>query len=147
MSEAKREVWVVEWHDALGKGTLAGYAFFTEDQALWHIQKSKEEDDVRAKHGRARAWEGCTWTATKFVPESAQPAERAGEWVSVEERLPEPCTGVLLATVDSTAYGYWDGHAEIGEFAWHVGGVLRYRNDIVTHWMPLPPPPQTKEKP
>lgn len=77
MSEVKREVWIVEWHDGLGKGNLAGYAFFSEEQAKRHIRQEQTEDDIRAKHGRARAFEGVTWTVTKS-PRTVRPILRAG---------------------------------------------------------------------
>ncbi len=60
-----------------------------------------------------------------------------GEWISVEDRLPEDYETVL---VQQRPYE----HALFGFFSiteWHtsdgVGGYVYVTNDV-THWMPLP---------
>lgn len=87
--------------------------------------------------------------------EAAQP-----KWISVEERLPEPHTDVLLI-----AHGWESRLVYIGklqrlesEKSWLTGIVSKasewtvydfsyIREPIVTHWMPLPsmPEPQKEE--
>ena len=61
------------------------------------------------------------------------------EWISVEERLPEPDTEVLARRsigMDVECYhkeagGYWSWDEYSGK--WRV-----------THWMPLPEPPEVE---
>lgn len=81
----------------------------------------------------------------------AQAVPVAGEWVSVDERLPAPHVVVVLrnentqmnvpfdAEIDWTGTGYL---ANCGNDYWSVfgerGGVTM---ESVTHWMPLPPAP------
>ena len=71
------------------------------------------------------------------------PLRPAPEWISVEERLPEPFVSALIYVPDQNPLppvmeGYIDG---IGRFhAVRIGvGVV-----TVTHWMPLPEPPEVK---
>lgn len=80
--------------------------------------------------------------------ESAQPAERAGEWVSVEERLPDEADPVLCRVEgDLPTVGFYRSHDK--PLHWAAGWWSRNGHALagVTHWMPLPPPPQPKEKP
>ena len=59
-----------------------------------------------------------------------------GEWISVRDHLPEECVHVLCCTMtkkktQNIIIGYYaDGF-------WRVG-----MNSNVTHWMPLPEPPE-----
>ena len=82
--------------------------------------------------------------------EAAQP-----KWISVEERLPEPNTTVLLI-----AHGWESKLVYIGELKkvesekswltglvskaseWTVYGFSYLKEPIVTHWMPLPSMPE-----
>ena len=54
------------------------------------------------------------------------------EWVSVEERLPEPTYCVLVYTTDYSIEV--DARGSDGEWMSHE----------VTHWMPLPAPPDSQ---
>lgn len=63
-------------------------------------------------------------------------------WISVEERLPEDCEDVLVRIAR--------GDASRIVCAWLLNGEWRYLNvrcdgDRVTHWMPLPEPPEEDE--
>jgi len=72
-----------------------------------------------------------------YVPESTQPA---GEWVSCEERMPEPVedeTVLMYFATTEVLTGAWDGEDWI-----HGDTIIPRRH--VTHWMPLPAPPQPK---
>ena len=65
------------------------------------------------------------------------------EWISVEERLPEGHMQVLMWSARwkiAEAGSYYNKHfwvySEIGD---------GYIADNITHWMPLPPPPEKEE--
>lgn len=68
----------------------------------------------------------------------------ANGWISVNERLPEPGIRVLV-WVSSDRWGVWaDSCVEIAERKnlygkWDVEG---WDHDDVTHWQPLPAPPE-----
>ena len=57
------------------------------------------------------------------------------QWISVDERLPEPLVNVLVwdKTWGDVMYAYVTRHNE-----W-VGVILSHE---ITHWMPLPEPPK-----
>lgn len=64
-----------------------------------------------------------------------------GEWISVEERLPEPHKLVLVLwerVGEGTFYGFARYQRED---VWYVSNEGMPR---VTHWMPLPEPPKMK---
>ena len=75
------------------------------------------------------------------------------EWVSVEERLPEKHNEYIVCAcdegepIDERIWGdtvvvcadYYDG-----AFTWHEGNTEYDISDIVTHWMPLPAPPDRR---
>ena len=65
------------------------------------------------------------------------------EWVSVEERLPELngwVLGCVIPDDDELVVGEVDFDVECKTFQCTYGYNLR-----VTHWQPLPTPPQTEE--
>lgn len=65
----------------------------------------------------------------------------AQRWISVEERLPENCEFVLCIV----RYGEDAWNYELG-FVLNNKWVHPGRSDgTVTHWMPLPQPPEMKE--
>lgn len=68
------------------------------------------------------------------------------EWINVKEKLPEPDTFVLSWCLSrggkNTTFEYQEGYAAIDSL---VNGEF-FRTDMfynarVTHWMPLPEPP------
>jgi len=60
-------------------------------------------------------------------------------WIPVSERLPERDTAVLVHTdMDGTHAASFDGE----EWFCDYGGAWLFPN--VTHWMPLPEPPEVK---
>ena len=67
--------------------------------------------------------------------------EAAQRWIPVGERLPKPYTRVL-ACIKS---GYMEVDYTYSEPIVHVGLADFYSLDNVTHWMPLPQPPEVKE--
>ncbi|HYF57342.1 MAG TPA: DUF551 domain-containing protein, partial [Burkholderiaceae bacterium] len=79
-----------------------------------------------------------------FTPEdmrafarAAVEADRARQWISCAERMPEPevevlvyGTGTIGTQIGQWFRGRWDDHG------WNVED-----DGTVTHWMPLPAPP------
>lgn len=64
---------------------------------------------------------------------------RASGWVACAERMPEDYAPVLVWTLDAHCpcrVGWWDG-----ENWWRDGGGEKLY-ETVTHWMPLPAPPE-----
>lgn len=75
------------------------------------------------------------------------------EWVSVEERLPDKHDEYIVCAcdegepIDERIWGntvvvfadYYDG-----TFTWYEGNREYDISDIVTHWMPLPAPPERR---
>ena len=59
-----------------------------------------------------------------------------GRWISVEDRLPKPHTEVLAFRRGIMYFAWYDN--EIGKWSSDEWGLL----DAVTHWMPLPNPPE-----
>ena len=77
----------------------------------------------------------------------------AGDWVPVEERLPDEYKTVLVATDQGVSAGeirFPDDEDGLSEPWWMVfkdkrdsvgwAGFVSLKD--VTHWMPLPPPPR-----
>lgn len=74
------------------------------------------------------------------------------KWISVEDRLPELHSGVLIV-VSSGAYT-WVQHGEYdddgaGNRAWYVydeelNAIELWDDHIITHWRPLPPLPKSQ---
>ena len=81
------------------------------------------------------------------------PGDNMTEWISVKDRLPEEkineitmdyyhviccCDfGGLPRRVDVRPYQFGRGHF------WHGAGIM---DDVVTHWMPLPEPPELPKR-
>lgn len=68
------------------------------------------------------------------------------EWISVKDRLPDEEQKVLCVTCDEeiviaefSHFSYDFG--ELGE--WHYWGIRP--PEFVTHWMPLPEPPESED--
>lgn len=67
-------------------------------------------------------------------------------WISVNDRLPECYEKVLLAFINfdgtiSTECGFWDGYSKFNIF----GYTVTFDKCRITHWMPLPKPPEVEE--
>lgn len=67
-------------------------------------------------------------------------------WIPVEERLPEDRGDVLVAAYWHERWGVYMGWCAPERAAWSVHIGIGDRNDVaVTHWMPLPEPPEVEE--
>lgn len=79
--------------------------------------------------------------AALVTKESAELLER--RWIPVEERLPEDRSDVLVVAYWHERWGAYMGWCAPERAAWSVHVGIRDRSDIaVTHWMPLPEPPE-----
>ena len=61
------------------------------------------------------------------------------EWISVKDRLPEPNTAVLVCRD-----GYYGSEVAVAVYKDEYLKFITGYN--VTHWMPLPEPPESEEK-
>lgn len=84
------------------------------------------------KNWRGDPTGGDTICRDCLVPENAPTLTPPNGWVSVEERLPEPTYCVLVYTTDYSIEV--DARGSDGEW-------MSYE---VTHWMPLPVPPDRR---
>ena len=65
-------------------------------------------------------------------------AQGFGEWISVEERLPESLVFVVALTTGGDRI-----IAQLDKYGWlRFGGYECERMRPITHWMPLPEPPE-----
>lgn len=81
--------------------------------------------------------------AALVAKESAELLER--RWIPVAERLPEDRSDVLVVAYWHERWGVYMGWCAPERAAWsaHIG--IGDRSDIaVTHWMPLPKPPEVE---
>ena len=110
----------------------------------------------------------CDFTGTPFhgnkkvtigevrrIIESMPTLTPPNEWISVEERLPESIVNKVLVYCENgyIGYGHYEKYQgeetwynlESGEpfSSWSLQNCLPYK---VTHWMPLPKPPETMTK-
>lgn len=60
-----------------------------------------------------------------------------GNWISVEDKMPEAYERVLIANRSGVNVAWYNGRY------WERGASTRHRAlTTVTHWMPLPAPPE-----
>jgi Protein of unknown function (DUF551) len=85
--------------------------------------------------------DGCTWCQDRINDDDVE-YHRAPAWISVEDRLPELGESVLI----------WDGQCRRVGFYLKTGEYYYYWESTddeypldITHWMPLPEPPETEE--
>ena len=81
--------------------------------------------DEYSRLGTQYKWEGWQAQATQ------------SEWISVEDRLPEIETTVLICTERGDIFSSWAGNEDV---FWFYG---EEEDNRVTHWQPLPTPPTT----
>ena len=74
----------------------------------------------------------------KSIP-AAEVVAKMPKWISVTERLPEIGKDVLCFCRANIFFVLgWDGNH------WHEGADRYYMSSFVTHWMPLPQPPESE---
>ena len=64
------------------------------------------------------------------------------DWISVKDRLPEKSVPVLICAAGHRVTAYYDKVKEV--FRLTEDENLYYLTEYVTHWMPLPEPPESK---
>lgn len=97
----------------------------------------KEIEKLRGQNEQLRE------AAALVAKESAELLER--RWIPVEERLPEDRSDVLVVAYWHERWGVYMGWCAPERAAWSVHIGIGDRSDIaVTHWMPLPEPPEVK---
>ena len=107
-----------------------------------NIAKAIVLEQLEAKV-KVKAFEQIKWERDIAIDQLKQLGVGFGEkingklpkWISVEERLPEEETSVLICG--------W-GYVDIGwiiDGGWRSEYINDYSADEITHWMPLPEPP------
>lgn len=61
------------------------------------------------------------------------------EWIKCSEQMPMACRDVIITDRDMVARVAWFNDRND---AWYVTGVGWFPRYEVTHWMPLPEPPE-----
>ena len=105
------------------------------NQSTHILALQKEIEGLRAQNQQLRE------ALALLTKESADLLER--RWVPVTERLPEDRSDVLVVAYWHEKWGVYMGWCAPERAAWSVHIGIGDRNDIaVTHWMPLPEPPE-----
>ena len=127
-----------QWETPITLGNdLAEAADRLENQNTHIAALQKEIEKLRGQNKQLRE------AAALVAKESAELLER--RWIPVEERLPEDRSNVLVVAYWYERWGVYMGWCapERAEWSVHVG--IGDRDDVaVTHWMPLPEPPEVE---
>jgi hypothetical protein len=95
----------------------------------------------------------CPWCEIEELEAEIERLKQAGEWISVKNRLPERNTLVLITangrTYTATLFDvdgieYWAVNNR-GNSDDPSTKVERVRATAITHWMPLPEPPEKED--
>ena len=100
-----------------------------------HIQRRESRGDVSLE-----GLSGLPAGGDSLVPAArAAEGDAMGEWIPVDERLPEIGVSVLAVDFGKVCEMAWNGRY------WVVpASKWDWVGDGVTHWMPLPKPPEVK---
>lgn len=63
------------------------------------------------------------------------------EWISAKDRLPETIDDVIVCNESGKVYSAWYSDADN---LWRYAFTAEIVTHKVTHWMPLPDPPEVK---
>ena len=133
----KKAVNLTEWSscdvDAVGLAAADRIA----NQSTHIAALQQEIEKLRAQNEQLRE------AAALVTKESAELLER--RWIPVEERLPEDRSDVLVVAYWHERWGVYMDWCAPERAAWSVHIGIGDRSDIaVTHWMPLPEPPEVE---
>ena len=99
--------------------------------------QAKEIEKLRGQNRQLRE------AAALVAKESAELLER--QWIPVAERLPKDRSDVLVVAYWHERWGVYMGWCAPERAQWSVHIGIGDRNDVaVTHWMPLPEPPEVE---
>ena len=134
----------MRWRGVLQQAFDAGQADAQRTAAVWENEAREQALQALASEGQ---WIEHTGAQQKRIAELE--AQRVPQWISVTERLPEKFVEVLVcfdgqSTLCATGQ-YTDNHRH-DVAGWCYPAENRGCTDsgddpVVTHWMPLPPPP------
>ena len=101
-------------------------------------------------HGQV--WPGWTYEGIRLLIERQPTLTSPNDWISVEDRLPEGNGEYIVTACDEgcpAGEGIW--YDTVVVFAEYYDGCWTWNDgteydltDIVTHWMPLPEPPDRR---
>lgn len=106
------------------------------EQERAKFEKNIPESGITNYKQRLRSGE-YAYDHIEFAWEMWQARAAQSEWISVEERLPETETSVLVFTERGYIFLSWASNEDVFWF------YNEDENDRVTHWQPLPAPPTT----
>ena len=113
----------------------------------------RQDVEIRALRGAAGSLKAALEDAQKsievFGQANAALRDKVPEWIPVTERLPEPGKMVLLIVSGKVKNIVLVYACELGEFDTDEGWILEmwpeWKDPKVTHWMPLPEPPEEEK--
>lgn len=95
--------------------------------------------------------DGCPKVSADLIErlnaENAALREKVPQWISVEDRLPEPGVPVLVNYIGTDGLPYADGVVAWTDWGalWWEGSLADSESEVtvpITHWMPLPEAPE-----
>ena len=117
------------------------------EQERAKFEKNIHESGITSYKQRLKSG-GYAYEHIEFAWGMWQARAVQSEWISVEDRLPEIGTRVLLCgryegkgIIAYCAIGYFDGKT----YREHWGADIN-ATAAITHWQPLPEPPETRGK-
>ena len=84
--------------------------------------------------------EGYSFAVCRNPNQVEKPAQGFGEWISVEERLPDEFVSVLVCIPSENPLPTVK-EAYLANGAWATKMAIFFMEEV-THWMPLPEPPK-----